>query len=67
MEEVDNRLRSVRAQAAKARRYKEYSDRLQQLRTQVAQVDWRRLTARLEDIIRADPAQWLWIHNRWSP
>lgn len=24
------------------------------------------LTARLEEIIRADPAQWLWIHNRWT-
>lgn len=23
------------------------------------------ITARIEDIIRADPAQWLWIHNRW--
>jgi KDO2-lipid IV(A) lauroyltransferase len=25
------------------------------------------LTARFEAIIRADPGQWLWIHNRWSP
>jgi KDO2-lipid IV(A) lauroyltransferase len=24
------------------------------------------LTARKEKIIRADPAQWLWIHNRWG-
>jgi KDO2-lipid IV(A) lauroyltransferase len=23
------------------------------------------ITARIEDIIRADPGQWLWIHNRW--
>jgi len=23
------------------------------------------ITARLEDIIREDPGQWLWIHNRW--
>lgn len=23
------------------------------------------LTARLESIIREDPGQWLWIHNRW--
>ena len=44
VEEVDSRLRSVRAQAGKARRYKEYSDRLQELRTQVGLVDWRRLT-----------------------
>lgn len=24
------------------------------------------LTARMEEIIRADPGQWLWIHNRWG-
>ncbi len=47
VDEVDNRLRAVRAQAGKARRYKEYSDRLQELRTQVALVDWTRLTERL--------------------
>ena len=47
VEEVDGRLRSVRAQAGKARRYKEYTDRLQDLRTQVGLVDWRRLTDRL--------------------
>ena len=47
VEEVDSRLRSVRAQAGKARRYKEYTDRLQELRTQVGLVDWRRLTDRL--------------------
>jgi chromosome segregation protein len=55
VDEVDNRLKSVRAQAGKARRYKEYADRLQELRTQVAMVDWRRLTERLtgiEDEIR---------------
>jgi KDO2-lipid IV(A) lauroyltransferase len=23
------------------------------------------ITTRIEDIVRADPAQWLWIHNRW--
>jgi KDO2-lipid IV(A) lauroyltransferase len=23
------------------------------------------VTARLEKIIREDPGQWLWIHNRW--
>lgn len=47
VDEVGNRLRSVRLQAGKARRYKEYTDRLQQLRTQVAGVDWRRLGERL--------------------
>jgi len=48
VDEVDNRLRSVKLQANKARRYKEYMDRLQELRTQVALVDWTRLTERLE-------------------
>src|SRR5205814_6157014 len=47
VEEVENRLKTVRSQAGKARRYREYSDRLQQLRTQVALVDWRRLTEQL--------------------
>ncbi|TSA40076.1 chromosome segregation protein SMC, partial [archaeon] len=47
VDEVENRLRSVRLQAGKARRYKEYADRLQELRTQVASVDWRRLSERL--------------------
>jgi chromosome segregation protein len=50
VEEVDSRLRSVRAQAAKARRYKEYADRLQELRTQVGLVDWRALGDRLAAI-----------------
>src|SRR5262245_9404209 len=50
VEEVENRLKTVRAQASKARRYREYSDRLQQLRTQIALVDWRKLTAQLESI-----------------
>jgi chromosome segregation protein len=48
VDEVDSRLRSVKLQAGKARRYKEYTDRLQELRTQTASVDWRRLTERLD-------------------
>ncbi|MBI2480341.1 MAG: chromosome segregation protein SMC, partial [Planctomycetia bacterium] len=47
VEEVDSRLRSVRSQATKARRYREYSDRLQQLRTQVGMTDWWRLSREL--------------------
>ena len=43
VDEVDSRLRSVRLQAGKARRYKEFTDRLQNLRTQASLVDWRRL------------------------
>ena len=49
VDEVENRLRSVRTQAGKARRYKEHTDRLQELRTQVGQVDWKRLTERLTE------------------
>ena len=47
VEEVDNRLKGLRAQAGKARRYREYASRLQELRTQVAQLDYRRLTAQI--------------------
>ncbi|MEN6556682.1 MAG: chromosome segregation protein SMC, partial [Thermoguttaceae bacterium] len=47
VDEVESRLRGVRTQAGKARRYKEYADRLQELRTQVGLVDWRRLSDRL--------------------
>jgi chromosome segregation protein len=50
VEEVENRLKTVRAQAGKARRYREYSQRLQELRTQIALVDWRRLTEQLEGL-----------------
>lgn len=48
VEEVGSRLRSVQSQAAKARRYREYSDRLQQLRTQIAMTQWHRLSERME-------------------
>ena len=47
VDEVENRLRSVRMQASKARRYKEHADRLQELRTQVGLADWRRLSEQL--------------------
>jgi len=47
VDEVESRLRSVRAQAAKARRFKEYRERLQQLRTQVGRADWQKLTEKL--------------------
>lgn len=50
VEEVESRLKSVRAQATKARRYKEYADRLQELRTQVGLVDWRALGEKLATI-----------------
>src|SRR5262245_6252003 len=47
VEEVENRLKTIRAQASKARRYREYSERRQQLRTQIAVGDWRRLSEQL--------------------
>jgi chromosome segregation protein len=50
VEEVENRLKTVRAQAGKARRYREYSERLQQLRTQIALVDWRRHSEQISQI-----------------
>jgi chromosome segregation protein len=47
VDEVESRLRSVRSQAGKARRYRECATRLQHLRTQVGLVDWRALTRRI--------------------
>jgi chromosome segregation protein len=44
VDEVESRLRSVRTQAGKARRYREHANRLQHLRTQVGLVDWRALS-----------------------
>jgi chromosome segregation protein len=50
VEEVQSRLRSVRSQASKARRYREYSGRLQELRTQVGLTDWWRLSRQVQQI-----------------
>jgi len=50
VEEVDNRLRSVKSQATKARRYREYTERLQQLRTSVGMADWTSLTDKIEQL-----------------
>jgi chromosome segregation protein len=50
VDEVEARLRGVRAQAGKARRYREHTNRLQELRTQVGLVDWRRLSERLAGV-----------------
>lgn len=47
VDEVESRLRSVRSQAAKARRYRECAGRLQELRTQAGLADWRRLSEQL--------------------
>ncbi len=48
VEEVENRLKTVRSQATKAQRYKEHRDRLQELRTQVGLTDWRQLTEHVD-------------------
>ena len=48
VEEVGSRYRSVKAQASKAARYKEHSDRLQQLRTFVGLKDWRSFSDKLD-------------------
>src|SRR6187397_2034946 len=47
VDEVEGRLRTVRSQAGKARRYRECTERLQQLRTEVALVDWRQFTRQI--------------------
>jgi chromosome segregation protein len=47
VDEVETRLKRVRSQASKANRYKEYTDRLQSLRTQVGRVDWQRYSEKL--------------------
>ena len=49
VEEVESRLKSVRNQAGKAKRYREHSERLQQLRTDVALTDWRKLSERIAE------------------
>ena len=48
VDEVENRLKNVRSQATKARRYKQFTDRLQELRTQVGLADWRTLSEQLD-------------------
>ncbi len=50
VDEVENRLKSVRLQAGKAQKYQELADRLQQLRTQSARADWRKLSGKLGEI-----------------
>jgi len=49
VDELDSRLRSVRSQAGRARKFKEESDRLKLLRTEVALADWRRITTTLRE------------------
>ncbi|PQO45236.1 chromosome segregation protein SMC [Blastopirellula marina] len=48
VEEVGSRYRSIKAQAGKAQKYREYTERLQLLRTVVGMEDWNSLSARVE-------------------
>jgi len=48
VDELDSRLRSVRSQAGRARKYKVQADRLKELRIQVGLSDWHTLTAKLK-------------------
>jgi chromosome segregation protein len=63
VDEVESRLRSVRLQAGKARKHREYAERLQELRTQAGLVDWRKFARRLAaldeeiDTLRCEAAQ----------
>ncbi len=47
VDEVESRVRSVRSQAGKARRYRECAERLQHLRIEIGLVDWRALTQQI--------------------
>jgi chromosome segregation protein len=49
VDEVESRYRAVKAQAGKAQRYREYTERLKLLRTVVAVQDWKALSGRLEE------------------
>jgi chromosome segregation protein len=48
VEELQSRLQTVRAQAARARRYNELSNRVEALRTQLGLEDWRQLTNQID-------------------
>jgi chromosome segregation protein len=60
VDEVESRLRSIRSQAGKARRYRESTERLEQLRTQVGLVDWKSLTKQ----VSSREAQLVDLHHR---
>jgi chromosome segregation protein len=50
VDEVESRLRGVKSQAGKARRYREYTERLQDLRTHVGNVEWQQLSVQIEEV-----------------
>ncbi len=60
VDEVEGRLKTIRSQAGRARRYREATERLQQLRTEIGLLDWRTLT---EQIAKRD-AQLAEVQNQ---
>ena len=50
IDEVDSRLRSIKSQASKARRYQEHTKRLQKLRIDLSLTDWQQMTAQLSQV-----------------
>jgi chromosome segregation protein len=48
VDEVGMRLKSIRSQASKAERYREATQRLKELRTQIAWADWEELSGELK-------------------
>lgn len=49
VDEVESRVRSVRSQAGRARRYRECTERMQYLRTQIGLVDWQALSMQISN------------------
>src|SRR5262249_39517838 len=52
IEEVEKQLRSVKLQASKAQRYREYSERLKELRVGLGLQDFREITGKLDSETR---------------
>ena len=65
VDEVGSRYRSVKNQASKAAKFKEYSQRLQQLRTFVGMKDWRNfsenLQSKIEEAESTEQQQQQWL------
>ena len=51
VDEVESRLKTVRAQATKAQQYRAWQQRLQELRTHVGLSDWKALSRHLEGLL----------------
>ncbi|HMO85933.1 MAG TPA: AAA family ATPase, partial [Lacipirellulaceae bacterium] len=62
VEELQTRLKTVRAQATRARRYSETTERVRSLRIELGLEDWRTITARL-DALQSDLAAELAIEQ----